>query len=56
MFFDYEYVCSLSPQMLEVARIELRETETRRDQALEQFRQLIKVHPRIKKCHTGNYF
>lgn len=53
MLLDYEYVCSLSPQMLEVAKHELRETETRRDQALTQFRELIKSHPRIKRCHTG---
>lgn len=50
----YKYVCNLSPEMEEVARIELRETENRRDQALEQFRQMIKLHPRIKKCQTGN--
>ena len=48
-----EYVCSLSPAMAEVARIELRETESRRAQALEQFRELIHKHPRIKNCQTG---
>lgn len=51
-----EYVCSLSPAMVEVARIELRETESRRTQALEQFRDLIIKHPRIKKCQIGNLF
>ena len=48
-------MCSLSPKMAEVARIELRETETRKSQALEQLRELIKLNPQIKMCQTGNY-
>lgn len=48
-----DYVCTLPPHLVEVARTELRETESRRNQALDQFRELIKLHPRIKKCQMG---
>ena len=49
-----EYHCSLSVELLEVAKNELREDEIRRTQSLKQFRELILKHPQIKRCRTGN--
>lgn len=49
-----QYVTSLSPKFLLIAENELRETECRRTQALDQFREWIKKHPCIERCPTGN--
>lgn len=35
------------------ARIELRETDVRKDQSLEQFREWLKKHPFIKNYQPG---
>lgn len=51
---EENYVCSLSPAMIEVASRELRETEARKSQSIEQLRELIKLNPQIKMCRTGN--
>lgn len=47
------YDCKLSKSYQDIALNELREDETRRTQALEQFRDWIKKHPFIKSCRTG---
>lgn len=38
---------------MEIAKNELREDESRKDQALVQFRDWIGKHPAIKYCRTG---
>lgn len=43
----------ISEKILEIARNELREDDTRKDQALAQFRDWIEKHPAIKHCRTG---
>lgn len=49
------YECKLSEYYQDIALKELREDESRRRQALEQFRDWIKKHPFIKSCRTGQY-
>ena len=43
----------LSRKIMEIAKNELREEESRKDQALIQFRDWIEKHPAIKYCRTG---
>ena len=47
------YVCTLSPEIAQIAKIELRETELRKTQAIAQLREIIKMHPQIKRVQTG---
>lgn len=54
-FFD-PYFCSLSPAMKIIAKEELHEDDNIRFQALNQFREWISKHPRIKKCRTDSLF
>ncbi|EFN84881.1 Retinaldehyde-binding protein 1-like protein 1 [Harpegnathos saltator] len=51
-----EYKSTLSMETLEIARLELREDDNTREQALEQFRNWIQKHPAIKKCRTDSLF
>ncbi|KYQ54653.1 Clavesin-1 [Trachymyrmex zeteki] len=51
-----EYKSMLDVDTLETARLELREDDNTRDQALEQFRHWIEKHPAIKKCRTDSLF
>lgn len=44
---------TLSPELMEKARIEVREDDNRRQQALEQFREWIHKHPWIKRIEIG---
>lgn len=51
-----KYVCSLPAEYIEKAELELGETETIRDEALNQMREWIKGHPNIECCRMGNFF
>lgn len=51
-----EYKITLDAETLETARLELREDDNTREQALEQFRHWIEKHPTIKKCRTDSLF
>ncbi|XP_012064079.1 PREDICTED: rhophilin-2 [Atta cephalotes] len=51
-----EYKSTLDADTLETARLELREDDNTRDQALKQFRHWIEKHPTIKKCRTDSLF
>ncbi|XP_011879322.1 PREDICTED: rhophilin-2 [Vollenhovia emeryi] len=51
-----EYKCTLDADTLETARLELREDDNTREQALEQFRHWIEKHPAIKQCRTDALF
>ncbi|XP_018373844.1 PREDICTED: clavesin-1-like [Trachymyrmex cornetzi] len=51
-----EYKSTLDADTLETARLELREDDNTRDQALKQFRHWIEKHPTIKKCRTDSVF
>ena len=48
------YVCPLSEETQKVAKDELREDKSTRDQALQQMRDWIKLNPRIKNARLGN--
>lgn len=50
------YKCSLSPKDQSIAKAELREDESTREHALEQFREWIAKHPSIKRCRTDSVF
>ncbi|XP_014228618.1 clavesin-2 [Trichogramma pretiosum] len=50
------YQCGLSSQAQAVAKQQLREDEATRKHALEQFREWIRQHPRIKRCRTDAVF
>ncbi|KAJ8688172.1 hypothetical protein QAD02_023967 [Eretmocerus hayati] len=50
------YECSLSSDAATVAKQELREDEATREHALEQMRDWIAKHPRIKRCRTDALF
>lgn len=43
------YVCTVPEEYLKIAEDELRETESRRSQALEQLKELIQKDPLIEK-------
>jgi len=51
-----EYKTTLDADTLETARLELREDDSTREQALEQFRHWIEKHSAIKKCRTDSVF
>lgn len=51
-----EYKTTLDADTLETARLELREDDNMREQALEQFRHWIEKHPAIKRCRTDSLF
>ncbi|TGZ47443.1 Uncharacterized protein DBV15_00157, partial [Temnothorax longispinosus] len=51
-----EYKTTLDADALETARLELREDDNTREQALEQFRHWIEKHPAIKRCRTDSLF
>lgn len=51
-----EYKSTLDADALETARLELREDDNVREQALEQFRHWIEKHPTIKRCRTDSLF
>ncbi|KAK6642095.1 hypothetical protein RUM44_013818 [Polyplax serrata] len=51
-----EYVCTLSPETLEIAKAELREDESTRRQALESMRNWIMKNPRIENCRLDAKF
>jgi hypothetical protein len=42
-----------SSQLLKKAEIELRETEVRRKQSLQQMREWLKKHPFLRNCRDG---
>jgi CRISPR/Cas system CMR-associated protein Cmr5 small subunit len=44
---------NLSEKYKELAKTNVREDESRREQSLEQFREWLSKHPFIKKCNTG---
>lgn len=48
-----EYVCKLSKKFQDKARIELGETEEKRNAALEEMREWIRQHPDIEVCRMG---
>ncbi|XP_055709891.1 clavesin-2-like [Phlebotomus papatasi] len=50
------YECQLSEELKKEAWKNLREDENLRDQALDQFREWIKKHPKIKKCRMDANF
>lgn len=50
------YACSLTPALKKKALDELGEDDNIREQALEQFREWIIKHPRIKNCRTDVVF
>lgn len=43
----------LPPELIETARLELREEPAIREHALKQMRHYIEKHPAIKRCRTG---
>ncbi|EZA62861.1 Clavesin-1 [Ooceraea biroi] len=51
-----EYKSTVDTDTLETARLELREDDSTRQQALEQFRHWIEKHPMIKRCRTDSLF
>lgn len=51
-----EYVCTLPPETLEIARMELREDELSRKQALDNMRGWILKNPRIESCRLDSKF
>lgn len=51
-----EYKTTLDAETLQTARLELREDDSTREQALKQFRHWIEKHPAIKKCRTDSLF
>ncbi|XP_066594764.1 clavesin-2 isoform X2 [Prorops nasuta] len=53
---EFDYKCELSENTLKTAKVELREDENTREQALEQFRHWILKHPAIKSCRTDAVF
>ncbi|XP_014603285.1 PREDICTED: clavesin-1-like [Polistes canadensis] len=53
---EHNYKCTLSEETKKIAKDELREDETIREQLLEQFRDWIKKHPLIKYCKTDSAF
>jgi len=44
---------NISAEVLEKAKAEIREDETRKLQSLEQLRDFVTKHPFIKICRTG---
>ncbi|KAI4504228.1 hypothetical protein M0802_000699 [Mischocyttarus mexicanus] len=53
---EFNYECVLSEETKKIAKDELREDETIREQLLEQFRNWIKKHPLIKNCRMDSIF
>lgn len=51
-----DYKSTLNADALKTASLELREDDSTREQALEQFRHWIQKHPAIKKCRTDSLF
>ncbi|XP_076669057.1 clavesin-2 isoform X2 [Andrena cerasifolii] len=51
-----DYGRTLSEDTRTIARVELREDDTTKDQALDQFRCWIQKHPAIKRCRTDAPF
>lgn len=47
---------NISVEILEKAKAEIREDETRKVQSLEQLRDFVTKHPFIKTCRTGKFF
>jgi hypothetical protein len=41
-------------KILEQNKEEIRETDSRKQQALQQFREMIEKHPFITNCYQGN--
>lgn len=56
MYTADKYVCTLSPDLLKIAKKELREDDKTRDQALEQMRQWIIKTNYIKDCRLDANF
>lgn len=54
--FDRSYVCPLADYVLGVARNELREDESSRDQALQQLRDWLKKNPDVRNVRTDHNF
>ncbi|GAB0096828.1 hypothetical protein DMENIID0001_123960 [Sergentomyia squamirostris] len=55
MAYD-KYECKLSEDLVKKAEENLREDENLRSQALDQFREWIKKHPKIKRCRMDANF
>lgn len=47
------YECHLPESVKRIAKEELREDDSIREQSLEQMREWIAKHPNIKRCRTG---
>jgi len=56
LYTEDKYVCTLSPELLKVAKKELREDDKTREQALDQMRQWIKKTSYIKDCRLDANF
>ena len=56
LYTEDKYVCTLSPELVKIAKKELREDEKTREQALDQMRQWIKKTSYIKDCRLGMLF
>lgn len=50
------YVCQLPDKVKKIAEEELRESDSVREQSLQQMRDWIQKHQYIKRCRTGTYF
>ncbi|KAF3420121.1 hypothetical protein E2986_08334 [Frieseomelitta varia] len=53
---EEDYECTLSEATRTIARVELREDDATREEALKQFRHWIQKHPNIKRCRTDAVF
>lgn len=53
---EEDYGCALNEDARTIARVELREDDAIREQALDQFRHWIQKHPAIKRCRTDAAF
>ncbi|OAD52285.1 Clavesin-1 [Eufriesea mexicana] len=53
---EEDYGCTLSEATRTIARVELREDDGTKEEALKQFRHWIEKHPNIKRCRTDAAF
>ncbi|KAK9304438.1 hypothetical protein QLX08_004212 [Tetragonisca angustula] len=53
---EEDYECALSEATRTIARVELREDDATREEALRQFRHWIQKHPNIRRCRTDAVF
>lgn len=51
-----EYVCTLSDELQELAKEELRETPAHREFAMKALREWIESHPRISAVRLGKHW